>query len=1024
MYNPFARLLHLAALFVFAAAIAGCGGGGGADSPKTAPWYPEDPEDEWNLVWSDEFDGDRLDTGNWDIQTGDGTEEGIPGWGNNEQQYYTADNITVADGNLTITAKDDGMGGKPYTSARIRTAGKFDFTYGRIEARIQSAGGQGLWNAFWMLPTDSPYNGWAASGEIDIMEVINAGTSNEAVYGTLHHGFAWPLNQQSPNPNDTEFRAPEVPVSDPDRDFHVYALEWSGKELRWYVDGNHYQTITSDSWYSYYYGGQDKGYALGEGSAPLDVDFHLLLNLAVGGNLAGAVDDAAIPAEMVVDYVRVYSCTFDTEDGSGCNGFADRNLPTPGAQEPFIANFDLYDDSAGPLEWPDTTSTRDLALNSWPGVNNGFMFQELPADDPERGTIIDIWTSELGNLSIAPEDGNTSELFGMQAGELKFDLYIDSESTDQDSSILVKMDSGWPALGFKELKVADLPQDQWTTVSVRVAEFLENPGDEPLDLSSVVSLFVLEPTSSAHLQVDNVELNCGHPADLSGEDEATCGITPPKEFEGTPRVEGTWRLAPEAGALAVGPSKGSTEWWSNSDADVITRDCLFDDDYVFNADGSFRNVLGDETWLEPWQIGAEECGAPVAPHDGSSDASWTYDAGAGTLTIDGYGAYVGLAKANNDGELSSPDDAVSTITYEFVFESATEATVYIETGTGDGVFWTFKMVKVSEPPVEPELAGTWQLAPEAGALAVGPSAGSSEWWSNSDADVITRDCLFDDDYVFNTDGSFSNVLGDETWLEPWQSGTEECGAPVAPHDGSSDASWSYDAGAGTLTINGYGAYVGLAKANNDGELSSPDDAVSTIVYDITFDSPTEATVLIEAGAGVFWTFKLVKVAEPEAPAPIIGSWSLAPEAAALAVGPSAGSSEWWSNSDADVITRDCLFDDDYVFNADGSFQNVMDDETWLEPWQSGTEECGAPVAPHDGSSDASWSYNEVAGTVTINGYGAYIGLAKANNDGELSSPDDAVSTIVYDITFDSATEATVLIEAGSGVFWTFRLVKN
>ncbi len=121
---------YLAAGFTAAALLAGCGGGSGAKSPVTAPFYPE-PEDEWTLVWSDEFDGDSLDLANWDIQEGDGTAEGIPGWGNNELQYYTADNVSVADGMLTIQARSESVGGYNYTSARIRTYEKFDFTYGR-----------------------------------------------------------------------------------------------------------------------------------------------------------------------------------------------------------------------------------------------------------------------------------------------------------------------------------------------------------------------------------------------------------------------------------------------------------------------------------------------------------------------------------------------------------------------------------------------------------------------------------------------------------------------------------------------------------------------------------------------------------------------------------------------------------------------------------------------------------------------------------------------------------------------------
>ena len=137
------------------------------------------------------------------------------------------------------------------------------------------------------------------------------------------------------------------------------------------------------------------------------------------------------------------------------------------------------------------------------------------------------------------------------------------------------------------------------------------------------------------------------------------------------------------------------------------------------------------------------------------------------------------------------------------------------------------------------------------------------------------------------------------------------------------------------------------------------------------------TVVIETGTGTWWTYKLVEVEQPSA---LTGSWVLAPEAAALKVGPAAGNGDWWSNSEDDVTTRACYFDDHYVFNADGSFQNVMDGETWLETWQGvDSDQCGTPVAPHDGSSAASWEYDAASGTVTLTGLGAYLGLPKAVN---------------------------------------------
>ena len=153
-------------------------------------------------------------------------------------------------------------------------------------------------------------------------------------------------------------------------------------------------------------------------------------------------------------------------------------------------------------------------------------------------------------------------------------------------------------------------------------------------------------------------------------------------------------MAPEAGSLGVGPAPNDGSWFSCDDACVAQRACYFDDDYVFDADGSFQNVPGDETWIEPWQgSDPEACGAPVAPHDGLNPATWNYDEGAATLTLDGTGAYVGLAKANNAGELSSPGEAPDSITYDVTFADDSTVTLVIEAGTGDGVFWTFKLVQ-------------------------------------------------------------------------------------------------------------------------------------------------------------------------------------------------------------------------------------------------------------------------------------------------------------------------------------------
>lgn len=156
------------------------------------------------------------------------------------------------------------------------------------------------------------------------------------------------------------------------------------------------------------------------------------------------------------------------------------------------------------------------------------------------------------------------------------------------------------------------------------------------------------------------------------------------------QVEGTWIVAPQAAALGVGPELGDISWWSNSEDDVTTRACYFDDKYVFAPDGTFSNVQDDETWVEEWQ-GSDPpaCASPVAPHDGSNAATWTYDEG--TITLNGVGAYLGLAKVYNGGELTDPSNAPASITYDAEFSSDGD-TLTIDISIGSG-WWRYIMVK-------------------------------------------------------------------------------------------------------------------------------------------------------------------------------------------------------------------------------------------------------------------------------------------------------------------------------------------
>ena len=464
-------------------------------------------------------------------------------------------------------------------------------------------------------------------------------------------------------------------------------------------------------------------------------------------------------------------------------------------------------------------------------------------------------------------------------------------------------------------------------------------------------------------------------------------------------LAGKWKLDGD-GAAGVGPSAGSMEWWASVEAD---RPCWYDDIYDFGADGSFSNVHGDATWVEGWQGGADSCAAPVAPHDGSVDAVFTYDEDASTLTLMGKGAYLALPKAVNGQELASTADTPDYITYQVLTLDGDSLSVTVE--TAPGVWWSFNLKRVSTSP----LKGNWKLDGD-GAAGVGPSAGSTEWWASVEAD---RPCWYDDIMHFGADGTFVNAMGGETFVEAWQGGADACATPVAPHDGSTTGSFEYDADAGKLTINGLGSHIALPKAVNGLELSNIADTPESITYDVlTFDGDS-MTVTLEAGAGVWWSFRLVRVPEVK----LAGKWKLDGDGAA-GVGPTAGSMEWWASVEAD---RPCWYDDIYDFGGDGSFLNVHGDDTWVEVWQGGADSCAAPVAPHDSSADAVYTYDEDAGTLTLLGKGAYVALPKAVNGQELASTADTPDFITYQVLTLDGDSMTVTVETAPGVWWTFNL---
>jgi beta-glucanase (GH16 family) len=243
------------------------------------------PTGDWKLVWHDEFDGpdgSAVDAAKWSFDVGSG------GWGNGELQYYTdrTTNAYIEGGALVIKAQREDYRSSRYTSARLATKGKGDWLTGRFETRAKLPYGQGIWPAIWMLPTDWEYGGWPISGEIDIMELV--GHEPSRVHGTLHYG-----RPHTHSGDDYELAGGETFADD----YHVFALEWEPGEIRWYVDGVHYQT--QREWFT--------SSTKGAYPAPFDERFHLIINVAVGGAWPGYPDETTVfPQYMHVDYVRVY----------------------------------------------------------------------------------------------------------------------------------------------------------------------------------------------------------------------------------------------------------------------------------------------------------------------------------------------------------------------------------------------------------------------------------------------------------------------------------------------------------------------------------------------------------------------------------------------------------------------------------------------------------------------------------------------------------------------------------------------
>ena len=473
----------------------------------------------WTLVWSDEFDTETIDPAKWDH------EENCWGGGNDEQQCYTTQetNSFIEDGVLKIVAiKEDFTGPDdpegtgdvdatlPYTSARLRTKNLAEWTFGRFEIRAKLPSGQGTWPAIWMLPTNSPYGGWAAGGEIDIMEAVNLKTETmvdgvlqppeAAVHGTLHYGRVYPGRVQS----GASYTLPDG--INPADDFHVYALEWEDGEIRWYVDGVHYATQRETGWYSQYV--VDGVLTDAPVGAPFDdqSEFHLLLNVAVGGSWAASanntgIDETVFPQTMEIDYVRVYECSASPTTGQGCATIGDDPEIVSGNTRPVLVGgsfaplplFTMYGDSLA----------TGLRIDRY--TPSAVTYSQV--DESGRGKVLRIVkTGATGNLffNITGTPGNLSHWTAQ--GKLKFDYKVNSKV--DGANLLIKIDSVWPSVS--DVTITNPTVGTWTSFSIDVSDLLDNGNSlqqpNSANINAITNIFVVEPTNTMDVSFDNIRL--------------------------------------------------------------------------------------------------------------------------------------------------------------------------------------------------------------------------------------------------------------------------------------------------------------------------------------------------------------------------------------------------------------------------------------------------------------------------------------------------------------------------------------
>lgn len=396
--------------------LASCGG------KTTKAAKTETPEKEgYNVLWSDEFDGKKLDENIWH------REEREKGWTNQELQKYTSDekNGFIRDGKFVIKGYEDEVGTdtttdtSTYSSCKLRNNDDHSFKYGRVEVSAKTPTGYGLWPAIWMMPEkESLYGQWPKCGEIDIMEVLGDNVSK--AYGTLHWGE--PHAEKQGNvvlDGDNTFAS----------DFHEYAIEWEPGRIEWFIDGTSYLVV--DDWFTAVDGGEEKPFP-----APFNQNFCIQINLAIGGSWPGNPEPGADyikDAEFEIDYVRVYQKTEGYDESSAKK--PEKQFRSPDETGNYITNSDFQGD---------IYANEGVGTVGWVTYKDGGKFTTSKFDD-ENGKGIAINITKKGDKEYSVQLFHTAMPFLKgKTYKISFDAWTDSADGFKIKEVCVDApNAGW-----------------------------------------------------------------------------------------------------------------------------------------------------------------------------------------------------------------------------------------------------------------------------------------------------------------------------------------------------------------------------------------------------------------------------------------------------------------------------------------------------------------------------------------------------------------------------------------------------